>query len=140
MSGFRGAMFKKLETFADAVAWMIMKGQSIDGKPIGSKKGIMKEKIVELPAVASDISSISSESSAPCKFFHWFLLYHLSISSNSTCYQYQHTATNACLEDTDRHSPTSCYILTGATCAPVLTCTTGVPVCAGIERHPINTL
>ncbi|KAG2071456.1 hypothetical protein BDR04DRAFT_1117653 [Suillus decipiens] len=33
------------------VAWMIMKGQCINGNPIGSKKGIMKEKIVELPAV-----------------------------------------------------------------------------------------
>ncbi|KAG1904841.1 uncharacterized protein F5891DRAFT_1184254 [Suillus fuscotomentosus] len=78
VSGYRSPMYKKFETFTDAVAWMIMKGKCIDGRPIGSKIGLMKEKVVESPVVEvsnlsldppkkllSTVSSILGESSAP---------------------------------------------------------------------------
>lgn len=50
MSGYRNPKFKKFDTFADAVAWMVMKGKYIDGKPIGGKIDITKEMFVEPPA------------------------------------------------------------------------------------------
>ncbi|KAG1895721.1 uncharacterized protein F5891DRAFT_1193895 [Suillus fuscotomentosus] len=78
VSGYCSPMYKKFETFADAVAWMIMKGKCIDGRPIGGKIGLMKEKVVESPVVEvsnlsldppkrllSTVSSILGESSAP---------------------------------------------------------------------------
>ncbi|KAG1873165.1 hypothetical protein F4604DRAFT_1925659 [Suillus subluteus] len=60
VSGYHNPMFKKFETFTDAVAWMIMKGKYVDGKPIGSKIGIVKETIVESPVV--EVSNLSLDS------------------------------------------------------------------------------
>ncbi|KAG1798353.1 uncharacterized protein BJ212DRAFT_1305756 [Suillus subaureus] len=51
VSGYHNPMFKKFETFTDTVIWMIMKGKYIEGKPIGGKIDLMKEKVVELPVV-----------------------------------------------------------------------------------------
>jgi hypothetical protein len=36
VSGYRNPTFKKFDTFADAVTWMVMKGKYIDGKPISN--------------------------------------------------------------------------------------------------------
>ncbi|KAG1871912.1 hypothetical protein C8R48DRAFT_670344 [Suillus tomentosus] len=84
VSGYRNLMFKKFETFMDTVAWMIMKGKCIDGKPIGGKIGLMKEKVVESPVVEvsnlsldppkrllSTVSSILGESSAPLRVYQY---------------------------------------------------------------------
>ncbi|KAG1889580.1 hypothetical protein F4604DRAFT_1915442 [Suillus subluteus] len=60
VSGYRNPMFKKFETFADAVTSMIMKGKYVDGKSIGGKIGIVKETIVESPVV--EVSNLSLDS------------------------------------------------------------------------------